>query len=176
MLNHSELIAMLLLLLVGGHETTVNLIANGLLALLRNPDQFALMAKGDGIEKRAVEELLRYDAPVQYTGRIARNDVDISGVRIRSGEHVRVILASANRDPDVFDEPDRLDLSRDPCPHIAFATGIHACLGAPLARLEGQIGLSTFVRRFPQARLGEGSLTWRPASVFRGLDALPVRF
>jgi len=175
-LTHGELLAMLLLLLVGGHETTVNLIANGLLALMRNPDQFELLRMEDGGEKRAVEELLRYDAPVQYSGRVARHDVEIGGKVIRAGQGVRMIVAAANRDPEVFDDPDRLDVKRDPCPHLAFGAGIHFCLGAQLARLEGQIALSTIVRRFPRLRLATAKLRWRPAPVLRGLEALALRF
>jgi len=173
-LSHQELLGMLLLLLVGGHETTVNLIANGLLALLRNRDQLELLGTEDGIEKRAVEELLRYDSPVQYSGRIVRNDFEMGGETIRAGDGVRIIVGSANRDPAIFAEPDTLDLQRDPCPHLAFGSGIHFCLGAQLARLEGQIAISAAVRRFPALRLASADLRWRPAPVLRGLEALPV--
>jgi len=175
-LSHGELLAMLLLLLVGGHETTVNLIGNGLLALLRNSDQLELLRRDEGTEKRAVEELLRYDAPVQYSGRIAKADFEIAGKTVWAGQGVRMIVAAANRDPEVFEHPDRLDLTRDPCPHLAFGAGIHFCLGAPLARLEGQIALAAAVRRFPKMRLATNELRWRPAPVLRGLEALPVRF
>lgn len=175
-LNHFELIAMLLLLLIGGHETTVNLLANGLLALLRNPDQLSLFASTPGIEAQAVEELLRFDAPVQYIGRVAKTDVEISGKRIPAGSILRLIIAAANRDPDVFEQPDALDLRRSPCPHLSFGMGIHSCLGGPLARLEGQIALSTLVRRYPRMQLADGVLHYRPATVLRGLEALPVSF
>jgi pimeloyl-[acyl-carrier protein] synthase len=175
-LSHQELLGMLLLLLVGGHETTVNLIANGLLALLGNPDQLELMRTEDGIEKRAVEELLRYDSPVQYSGRVARKEIELGGKTIRAGDSVRMIVAAANRDPEVFAEPNALDLRRDPCPHLAFGSGIHFCLGAQLARLEGQIAISNAVRRFPAMRLASEDLRWRPAPVLRGLEALPVTF
>jgi len=175
-LTHRELLAMLLLLLIGGHETTVNLIANGLLALLRHRDQYELMATTPGIEHEAVEELLRYDAPVQYTGRVAKADTEIGSVRIRKGDHVRVILAAANRDPAAFDRPDELDLRRDPCPHVSFGVGIHYCLGGPLARLEGEIAIAALVRRFPAMRLDEERLRWRPAAVLRGLETLNVTF
>jgi cytochrome P450 len=173
-LTHGELLAMLLLLLVGGHETTVNLIGNGLLALLRNPDQLELLRSKDGIERQAVEELLRYDAPVQYSGRIVRKTVEIGGKQLNPGEYVRMIFAAANRDHEVFDNPDVLDLHRTPHPHLAFGAGIHFCLGAPLARLEGQIALSTLVRRFPQVQLATTDLRWRPAPVLRGLESLPI--
>ena len=111
---------------------------------------------------------------MQYTGRIARADVEIGGKEIRAGERVRVILASANRDPDVFAEPDCLDLTRDPCHHLAFGWGVHYCLGSELARLEGEIALPAIVRRFPRLRLAEETLRWRPTAVMRGLEALPL--
>jgi cytochrome P450 len=176
LLTHGELLGMLLLLLVGGHETTVNLIANGLLALMRNPDELELLRRDDGAEVGAVEEILRYDAPVQYSGRVVRTDTEIGGKVVRAGEGIRMIFASANRDPEVFEDPDRLDVKRDPNPHLAFGYGIHYCLGAQLARLEGRIALSTIVRRFPSLRLAEGELRWRPAAVLRGLEALPLTF
>lgn len=173
-LSHGELVAMLLLLLVAGHETTVNLIGNGLLALLRHPDQLERLRTEDNIERSAVEELLRYDSPVQITGRGVKEDVQIAGQHILAGSGITAILGAANRDPEVFDHPDTLDLGRNPCPHLSFAAGIHFCLGAQLARLEGQIALATFVRRFPQMRLATDSLEWRTAPTLCGLVALPV--
>ena len=167
---------MLLLLLVGGHETTVNLIGNGLLALLRQPEQLGLLRSDEGVEKRAVEEFLRYDSPVQYSGRVARVDVEIGGKMVRAGEGVRMIVASANRDEAMYEDPDTLDVTRDPNPHLAFGAGIHFCLGAQLARLEGRIAISTIVRRFPELRLAPVVLRWRPAPVMRGLEALPLMF
>src|SRR5437867_7704845 len=166
-LGHGELLAMLLLLLVGGHETTVNLIGNGLLALLHHPQPFALLAEEPGCEKRAVEELLRWDSPVQYSGRVAKEDLELGGKTIRAGQTLRLILGSANRDPEVFTDPDSLDLRREPCPHVAFGAGIHFCLGGQLARLEGQIALSSLVRRFPGMRLATEALRWRQAPVLR---------
>lgn len=174
-LSMGELIAMLVLLLVGGHETTVNLIGNGLLALLRHEDQLELLRRDEGVEKSAIEELLRYDSPVQYTGRIARTDFELRGQHICAGQGVRMILGSANYDPEVFDDPFRLDITRDPCPHLAFGFGIHYCLGAQLARLEGRIALTALIRRFPNLRLADGNPRWRPAPVLRGLEALAVR-
>jgi cytochrome P450 len=175
-LSHGELLAMLLLLLVAGHETTVNLIGNGTLALLRNPDQFAHLRDEEGLERSATEEFLRYDSPVQFTGRIALADVEIDGHEIKAGQGISTIVASANRDPEVFDDPDTLDLGRDPCPHLSFSAGIHYCLGAQLARLEGAIALSTLVRRFPDLKMASDDLKWRPAPILRGLVALPVTF
>ncbi len=172
-LSHGELMAMLLILLIGGHETTVNLIGNGLLALLHNPDQLEQLRR-EPVEREATEEMLRYDAPSQYTGRVAAQDFELHGRQIQSGQPVRMLLASANRDPDVFADPDRVDITRSPNPHVAFGAGIHYCLGGELARLEGQIAISTMVRRFPQLRLATDELRWRPAPVFRGLEALPL--
>jgi cytochrome P450 len=175
-LSHGELLAMLLLLLVAGHETTVNLIGNGLLALLRNPEQAERLRTDESIERSAVEELLRYDSPVQFTGRLVMEDFDLGGHQIKKGTGLSTIVASANRDPEVFSDPDVLDLGRDPCPHLSFSAGIHYCLGAQLARLEGQIALSTVVRRFPNMQIATEDLEWRPAPILRGLVALPVTF
>jgi hypothetical protein len=174
--SHGELLAMLLLLLVAGHETTVNLIGNGLIALLRNPDQLDRLRNEEGIERKATEELLRYDSPVQFTGRVVLEDVEIGGKTIRAGQGLTTLLASANHDPEVFEDPETLDLTRDPCPHLSFSAGIHFCLGAQLARLEGQIALSTIVRRFPDIAIASDKLEWRPAPILRGVVALPVTF
>ena len=175
-LSHGELLAMLLLLLVAGHETTVNLIGNGMLALLRNPDQLERLRDDESIERSAIEELLRYDSPVQFTGRLVMQDVEIAGQPIKAGVGISTILAAANRDPEVFTDPDTLDLGRDPCAHLSFSAGIHFCLGAQLARLEGQIALATIVRRFPKIAMATQELEWRPAPILRGLVALPVSF
>lgn len=174
-LSHGELLGMLILLLVGGHETTVNLIANGVLALLRHPEQLRLLAARPELAKGAIEEMLRYDAPVQYTGRVAQQDVELDGVTIGAGQPVRLILAAANRDPDVYKEPDTFDISRHGgAPNLAFGWGVHICLGAPLARLEAEVAISALVARFPRMQLTEQILTYRAASVLRGLDALRV--
>lgn len=175
-LSHGELLAMLLLLLVAGHETTVNLIGNGMLALLRNRDQLERLRNEGGIERQAIEELLRYDSPVQMTGRLAKVDVEIGGHHISAGQNVSTIVGSANRDPEQFPDPDTLDLTREPCNHLSFSAGIHFCLGAQLARLEGQIALTTIVRRFPNLKLATDELIYRPAPILRGLEALPIRF
>lgn len=173
--THQELLGMMLLLLVGGHETTVNLIGNGLLALLRNPDQLETFRDNEGGERTAIDEMLRYDSPVQYSGRIAKKDAEVGGKTIRAGQTVRMIFGAANRDPEVFADPEALDVTRDPNEHMAFGYGTHFCLGAQLARLEGELALSTLVRRFPRIRLATTNLRWRAAPVLRGLEALPVK-
>jgi hypothetical protein len=174
-LSHAELLSMLFLLLVGGHETTVNLIANGMLAMLRNPDQLALLASGGVEPATAVEELLRYDPPVHYTGRVCAIDTELGGRTVRRGEPVRLILAAANRDPAVFADPERLDLRRDPNPHLSFGWGTHFCLGAPLARLEARIAIPALLRRLPHLQLTDAPLRYRSGAVLRGLEALPLR-
>jgi cytochrome P450 len=174
LLSRRELMAMLVLLLVGGHETTVNLIANGLLALMRDRGQFDLLASRPDLEKQAIEEFLRYDSPVQYTGRGTRTEVEIGGRRIPAGEHVRLLLAAANRDPAIWPDPDRLDIQRELQMNLAFGLGIHSCLGAPLARLEAEIAIPAIIRRYPEMKLGQSPLRYRTASVLRGLEALPI--
>ncbi len=176
-LDEDELLAMIFLLLVAGHETTVNLIGNGSLALMGNPGQMEkLRAEPSGI-KTAVEELLRYESPLATaTERFAREDIAVAGVTIPRGGLVYAVLASANRDPRQFPDPDTLDLAREPNKHLAFGLGIHYCLGAPLARLEGEIAISTLLRRAPGLRLSVApeALRWRRGLVLRGLEALPV--
>ena len=174
-LDEDELVSMIFLLLIAGHETTVNLIGNGMLALLRNPDQMKRLRDEPGMIKIAVEELLRFDGPLATaTERYAREDAEVAGTVIRRGELVYAVLASANRDERQFSDPDRLDLSREPNRHLAFGLGAHYCLGAPLARLEGQIAIGALVSRFPNIRMSHGPLRWRRGLVLRGLEALPV--
>jgi len=174
-LNEDELVAMIFLLLIAGHETTVNLIGNGMLALLRHPDQLQRLRDEPGMIKVAVEELLRFDGPLETaTERYARQDVEVAGTIIRRGELVYAVLGSANRDERQFPDPDRLDLSREPNRHLAFGLGVHYCLGAPLARLEGQIAIGTLVSRLPNLRMTQRRLRWRRSLVLRGLAALPV--
>jgi cytochrome P450 len=178
-LSEDELVAMIFLLLVAGHETTVNLIGNGSLALLRNPDQMEKLRNDPSLIKTAVEELLRYESPLETaTERYAREDVTVAGVTIPRGATVFAVIASANRDERQFPDPDALDLTREPNRHLAFGQGIHYCLGAPLARLEGQIAINTLLRRAPELRLAvpPESLRWRRGLVLRGLQALPVEF
>ncbi len=176
-LNEDELVAMVFLLLVAGHETTVNLIGNGVLALLEHPQQLELLRNDPSLIESAVEELLRYGSPVEMgTERYAREDVTLAGVTIPGGSLVGVILASANRDESQFTDPDTLDITREPNKHLAFGLGAHYCTGAPLARLEGQIAINTLLQMAPEFSLDHASdaLRWRPGLVTRGLDSLPI--
>ena len=173
-LSEPELLSTCVLLYIAGHETTVNLIGNGLLALLRHPDQLARLRADPGLVPSAVEELLRYDGPVQQTARFATADVELGGQRIDKGAMVVTLIGAANRDPAQFPDPDRLDVGRADNRHIAFGFGIHFCLGAPLARLEGQVALGTLVRRLPDLALASDHVEWRESQVLRGLKALPV--
>jgi cytochrome P450 len=173
-LNEHELLATCALLLIAGSETTTNLIGNGLLALLKHPDQLArLRAEGELI-RTAVEELLRYDSPVQATFRVVGEATSIDGVAIAPGQLVVLLVAAANRDPAQFPEPDRLDLSRANRRHLSFSHGPHFCLGAALARLEGQIAIAMTLNRLPAVRLVDQPPAWRPLFAFRGLQSLPV--
>ena len=175
-LSEGELLATCVLLYIAGHETTVNLIGNGLLALLRHPAEVARLRADPGLIPSAVEELLRYDGPVQRTARIAYTDLEIDGRRIAKGSMVVVLLGAANRDPAYFPDPDRLDVARADNRHIAFGFGIHFCLGAPLARLEAQIAFAALLRRAPRLALATETPEWRDSQVLRGLTALPVTF
>jgi len=176
-LSEDELLAMVFLLLVAGHETTVNLIASGTLELLQHPDQMEKLRSAPSLIKSAVEELLRYTSPVfMSTERYARENVAIQGVAIPRGEMTLGVIGSANRDETVFENPDTLDVEREPNKHLSFGHGIHYCLGAALARLETQIAINTLLERMPKLRL-KGSpeaLRWRRSLILRGLDALPV--
>jgi cytochrome P450 len=178
-LSQEELVAMVFLLLVAGHETTVNLIGNGTLALLEHPNQMARLRDDPALIEPAIEELLRYSSPVEIaTDRYAREDVTIGGVTIPRGETVLAVLASANRDERQFKNPDALDITREPNRHLAFGLGPHFCLGAPLARLEGQIAIATLLGRFPELRLAVAPdrLRWRRGLLLRGVESLPVGF
>jgi pimeloyl-[acyl-carrier protein] synthase len=172
-LTEPELVVMCNLLLIAGHETTVNLIGNGMLALLRNPDQFERLRAVPELIGSAVEELLRYDSPVQLTGRIVSEPLTIGGQAIAAGDWVLPLLGAANHDPAQFAEPDKLDLARTPNPHVAFGRGIHFCLGAPLARVEGQIAIAALVQRFPKLSLA-GHPVRRAQITLRGLKSLPL--
>ncbi|HXJ81359.1 MAG TPA: cytochrome P450 [Candidatus Methylomirabilis sp.] len=175
-LSTDELLATCILLLVAGHETTVNLIGNGTLALLRNPDQLQRLREDPTLIGSAVEELLRYDGPVQRTARIPSEDVTICGRTIPKGELVMPFIGAADRDPAQFPEPDRLDIGRTDNRHIAFGWGIHFCIGAPLARLEGQIAIGTLVQRLPKLALATEKPEHRLSLTLRGLQSLPVSF
>lgn len=177
-LSEAELMAMLFLILFAGHETTVNLIGSGLLALLEHPDQFELLKTNPDLIEDAIEELLRYTNPVQHIAmRYPIEDVEMGGTVIPRYSTVMVGVAAANRDETVFENPDDLDITRSPNRHIAFGFGIHYCVGAPLARLEARIAFSTLLRRFPNSRLAEPieNLKWRGAPALRGLTRLPIR-
>ncbi|WP_315833619.1 cytochrome P450 [Bradyrhizobium prioriisuperbiae] len=176
-LSNEELTANIILLFGAGHETTVNLIGNGLLALYRNPDQLALLKANPSLITNAVEEFLRYDSSVQSTGRVALEDIDdLGGVRIPKGENVLCLLGSANRDPAVYpDHPDRLDIARPNVRPLSFGGGIHFCLGAQLARIEAEIAIATLLRRLPNLRIDDvDNPEWRPTFVLRGLKRLPA--
>jgi cytochrome P450 PksS len=178
-LSEAELQAMILLLLVAGHETTVNLIGNGTLALLEHPDQLERLRNDPSLIRPAVEELLRYASPLEMaTERYAREDVAVAGVTIPRGEMVFAVIASANRDERRFPRPDELDLAREPNMHLTFGLGAHYCLGAPLARLEGQIAINTLLRRATGLRLAvePEAVRWRRGMLLRGLESLPVAF
>lgn len=178
-LSEDELLAMVFLLLIAGHETTVNLIGNGMLALMEHPDQMDKLRRDPSMIKTAVEELLRYTSPVfMSTERYAREDLDLQGVTIPRGGMTLGVIGSANRDETVFDNADALDITRDPNKHLSFGQGIHFCVGAPLARLEGQIAINTLLRRMPDLRLTvpTDSLRWRPSMFLRGLETLPAAF
>jgi cytochrome P450 len=175
-LSTEELFATAVLLFLAGHETTANLIGNGVLALLRDPVELRRLREDPAMIQRAVEELLRYDSPVQRVSRIVNDDVVIGDRTIPNGSLVLALLGSANRDPAHFAEPARLDVGREDNRHLAFGWGIHFCLGAPLARLEGQIVISTLLRRLPRMTLATERMQWRPTFTIRGLTALPVRF
>jgi cytochrome P450 len=176
-LTNEELTANIILLFGAGHETTVNLIGNGLLALHRNPDQLALLKTNPDLITNAVEEFLRYDSSVQLAGRVALEDIeDLGGKKIPKGESVFCLLGSANRDPAVYpDRPDQLDITRPNVRPLSFGGGIHFCLGAQLARIEAEIAISTLLRRLPDLRLDDAeNPQWRPTFVLRGLKALPA--
>jgi cytochrome P450 len=176
-LSNEELTANIILLFGAGHETTVNLIGNGLLALHRNPDQLALLKANPALITNAIEEFLRYDSSVQLTGRVALEDIDdLGGKKIPKGETVLCLLGSANRDPAVYpDRPDRLDITRPNVRPLSFGGGIHFCLGAQLARIEAEVAISTLLRRLPDLRLDDAeNPEWRPTFVLRGLKRLPA--
>ena len=175
-LSEDELLATCVLIFIAGHETTVNLIGNGLFALLRHPDQLQRLQADPMRIAVAVEELLRYDSPVQRTARVTKTEVELGGKKIPRHALVVAAIGAANRDPEHFPDPDRLDIGRRANDHVAFGFGIHFCLGAPLARIEGQVALGTLLRRLPRIALAGETPQWRESSTLRGLRALPVSF
>jgi len=178
-LSHDELTGNIILLFGAGHETTVNLIGNGLLALHRNPDQLALLKARPELITNAIEEFLRYDSSVQLTGRVALEDIeDLGGRRIPAGESVLCLLGSANRDPAAYpDHPEKLDITRTNVRPLSFGGGIHHCLGAQLARIEAEVAIGTLLRRLPELKLDSpDSPEWRPTFVLRGLKRLPAHW
>jgi cytochrome P450 len=173
-LSDDELFATANILMVAGHETTTNLIGNGTLALLRHPDQLQKLRDDPSLLPSAVEELLRYDSPVQAVYRVAAEDLELAGRQVRKGQVVHLVLGAANRDPAHFPDPDRLDVTRSPGRHLAFGQGPHFCLGSPLARLEAGIALRSLLDRFPDLRPAADRVTFHPNPSLRGLTALPL--
>ncbi|HZC99905.1 MAG TPA: cytochrome P450 [Actinomycetes bacterium] len=174
-LTWEELLSTIILLFLAGHETTVNLIGNGALALLRHPDQLERLRREPSLGRTAVEELLRYDSPVHVTGRITTTELEVGGTPIAAGEQVIVLVAAANRDPAVFADPDDLDVGRPDNRHLSFSAGMHYCLGAALARLEAEVALGALLRRFPRLELADPEPRYRDHFVLRGLRSLPLR-
>ena len=176
-LDHSELLSMVQLLLIAGHETTVNLIGNGMLELMSHPDQFEMLREDESLLDSAIEEMLRFNGPVETTfPRFAYEDVELDGVTVECGDQVIPVLLAANRDPSRFDDPDRFDITRDPNKHIGFGFGIHYCLGAPLARLEAKVAFQALLQRHPNMQLAvrREALEWTPDPFLRGVRELPV--
>jgi len=175
-LTDDEVIANTIITLIGGHETTTNLIASGFLTLLRTPESFQQLRTQPEIAKPAVEELLRYESPVQHTARIAPDDFELRGKKIKKGSRIVAVLAAANRDPNRFPDPDRLDLVRTDNRQVAFGWAAHFCFGAPLARMEGQIAFNTLLRRLSRPTVLQETLTWRSNAGLRGLTSLKIGF
>ncbi|HVB22529.1 MAG TPA: cytochrome P450 [Ktedonobacteraceae bacterium] len=175
-LTEDEVVANTIVTMVGGQETTTNLIGNGMLSLLRNPDQLAKLIADPSLMPSAIEELLRYESPSQHTARLAPDDVTLGGKAMRKRQAVIAVMGAANRDPERFVDPDQLDICRQDNRHIAFAWASHFCFGAPLARLEGQIVFATLLRRIASINLEPAPIVWRENLGLRGLKALPVSF
>jgi cytochrome P450 len=176
-LSEAELLSLAITLFLGGHETTTGLISLGMNALVRQPDQLALLRKRPDLVEGAVEEMLRYDAPFQMNLRLVGEDLELDGVQLREGDLVRQALGSANRDPERFEDPDRFWVERPPKRHLSFGLGPHFCIGAPLARLQAQIAVETLVRRLPGLRLDASAETapdFMPDITNRGLRSLPL--
>jgi hypothetical protein len=163
-------------LLAVGHKTTSNLIGNGVLALLQYPDQLKKLRDDPALAAATVDEVMRFDNPVQIVYRSAAEDVAMDGQRIGKGQLVNMIFGPTDRDPEQFSDPDRFDLSRDEGEHVGFGLGLHFCVGARLARLEGQIAFTSLLRRFPNLQLATETLEWHDHPTFRGVKSLPVAF
>jgi pimeloyl-[acyl-carrier protein] synthase len=175
-LTEEEIIANCILTMIGGQETTTNLISSGLLTLLRHPDQMRMLVDDPALIPLAVEELLRFESPIQHTARVAQEDFSLGGKTIRRGQSVVAVLAAGNRDPERFPNPDMLDVKRGDKGHLAFGWAAHFCFGAPLARIEGQIAFSALLGRLKNLELATEDFVWRENFGLRGLSALPVRF
>ncbi len=177
-LSDAELMHMVFFLLISGHETLTHLLSNGIATLSQHPDQFAMLKNDPELISGAVEELLRYEGPFDCSSyRYAPEDMELNGVQIRKGELIYALVLAANRDPEVFDDPDRFDITRSPNPHISFGGGIHFCLGTHLARLEANIGLRALITYFPDIRLAvkPEKLEWLPSIMIHGVKRLPVK-
>lgn len=174
-LSEAEILSTCVLLLFGGHETTTNLIGNGLLALLNHPEQRRLLEQNPSLIMKAVEEFLRFDGPAKSVVRVVGEDLEIGGHTLRAGQRAYLVLSAANRDPAAFDRADELDITRDPNQHLGFGLGAHYCLGASLARIEGAEAIGRVLARFPDLTLADAELAWHPVLLSRGLKELPVR-
>jgi cytochrome P450 len=169
-----EALANLILMFPAGHETSINLIGNGIYTLLRNPDQLRMLRERPELMDSAIDEMLRYESPQQVAWRALIADREIGGKLLRKGEQAMVVLGAANRDPEVFEDPDRFDITRRPNPHLAFGTGRHTCLGSWFAKLQAKIGLRLFLERFPELRLADEPPVWHSTLSFHGLQSLPL--
>ena len=174
--TQEELFSMCVLLIFAGHETTTNLIGNGILALLNNPSELAKLRQNPSLIVPAIEEIIRYDGPVQTTTRTALEPLEIGGKQIAKGDRISLTLGAANRDPAQFPDPDRMDITRGENRHVGFGFGIHFCLGAALARMESQLAIGAMVERMPELRLESADLVWRDNPILRGVNSLPVAF
>lgn len=173
-LSKEEVLATCVLLIIAGHETTVNLISNGVYTLLKHPEQLSALRENPSLIETAVEECLRYDSPTQLTARTASEDCEINGKIIKKGEQVYILLGAANRDPSIFDQPHKMDIERKPNPHLAFGKNAHFCVGSRLARIEAQIAILALLERMPKLRLAAPKLEYRKLIGFRSLTELPV--
>jgi cytochrome P450 len=173
-LEDDELIANLMLMFMAGHETTTNLLGNGMLTLLRHPDQLARLRACPELMPSAIEEMLRFESPANVVARVTRTTLRINGVDIPAGELLYCLTGAANRDPSVFSDPQQFNIGRTPNPHLSFGGGVHYCIGAPLARLEAVVAFEALLSRFPHLQLAQAELQWRPLINLRGLTALPL--